>query len=152
MRMHRSLLGATAMRYSIISFITLIVALAISSPGRAADRAPRMSDYCQALEKGTKKSGEHLRIPNTKEALLCWGYMEAMQDVSVLVTPEGHRLIGACQPGKTRLLKLIRIFVSHERSIPSDQQGNTAAAVIKALQDSFPCHQQPASAQKEVES
>src|ERR1700676_5319855 len=116
MRMHRSLLRATAMRYTILFFITLNVALAISSPGRAGDRAPRMSDYCQALEKGTKKSGEHLRIPNTKEALLCWGYMQAMQDLSVLVTPEGQSLIGSCPPEQTTLLQLIHIFIAHERS------------------------------------
>jgi hypothetical protein len=118
----------------------------------ATERAPDMVHYCQNLERNTKGRGEHLRIPNTKEALLCWGYMEAMQDVSVLVTPEGHRLIGACPPEQTTLLQLIRIFVSHERSNPSDQQGNTAAAVIKAFQDSFPCHQQRASAQKGAES
>jgi Rap1a immunity proteins len=133
------------MRYTILFFITLIVALAISSPGRAADRAPRMSDYCQALEKGTKKSGEHLRIPNTKEALLCWGYMQAMQDLSVLVTPEGQSLIGSCPPEQTTLLQLIHIFIAHERSNRRREEGNTAAAVIKALQDAFPCHQERSS-------
>jgi hypothetical protein len=107
-----------------------------------------MVDNCQALERGTKKSGQHLRIPNTRESLLCWGYMQAMQDISVLVTPEGDRLIGSCPPEQTTLLQLIHVFVRHERSNPRDEQGNVGTAVIKAFQDAFPCHQQPASTQK----
>jgi hypothetical protein len=133
------------MRYTIVAFFGLVVSLALSSPGRATDTASRMADYCQTLVKDTKGSGEHLRIPNTKGALLCWGYMQAMQDVSVLVTPEGQRLIGSCPPEQTKLLQLIRIFIHHERSNPRMDEGNAAAAMIKALQDAFPCHQQRAS-------
>jgi hypothetical protein len=43
------------------------------------------------------------------------------------------------------LLQLIRIFINHERSNPRMDEGNASAAMIKALQDAFPCDQQRAS-------
>jgi hypothetical protein len=140
-----SLPRAAAMRNTIFAFFVLVLSIAVSSPGQATDTASHMAGYCQTLVKDTKGSGEHLRIPNTKGALLCWGYMQAMQDVSVLVTPEGQTLIGSCPPEQTKLLQLTRIFIRYERSNPRMEEGNAAAAMIKALQDAFPCHQQRAS-------
>jgi hypothetical protein len=137
-----------AMRDASHFVVVLIVASAMSSHVQARDGAPSMVDNCKALERGAKKSGQYLRIPNTRESLLCWGYMQAMQDISVLVTPEGDRLIGSCPPEQTTLLQLIHVFVRHERSNPRDEQGNAGAAVIKAFQDEFPCHQQRASTRK----
>jgi hypothetical protein len=138
------------MRYASILVVILIsVSNSWSQTAGATESASDMVHYCQTLERGTKGRGKHIRIPNTKQALLCWGYMQAMQDISVLVTSEGNRLVGSCPPEQTSLLQLIHIFISHERANPSEEQDNTASAVIKAFQDAFPRHQQRASAQKE---
>jgi hypothetical protein len=40
---------------------------------------------------GVEGSGNEIEIPNTQEALLCWGYMEALQDLSALVDQNGTR-------------------------------------------------------------
>jgi len=136
------------MRYANILVVVLIAASnSLSQTARATEGASDMVHNCQNLERGTKGRGEHIRIPNTRPALLCWGYMQAMQDMSVLVTSEGRRLGGSCPPEQTTLLQLIHIFISRERANPSEERGNTASAVIKAFQDAFPCHQQRASAQ-----
>ncbi len=134
------------MRYASILVVVLISASnSLSQTAGATEGASDMVHNCQNLERGTKGRGEHVRIPNTRQALLCWGYMQAMQDISVLVTSEGHRLAGSCPPERTTLLQLIHIFISHERANSSEERGNnTASAVIKAFQDAFPCHQQRA--------
>ena len=138
------------MRYASFLVVFLIaVSNSWSQSVGASESTAKMVHYCQNLERGTKGRGKHIRIPNTRQALLCWGYMQAMQDISVLVTQDGRRLVGSCPPEQTTLLQLIHIFIRHERSNPSEKQGNTASAVIKALQDAVPCHQQRASAQKE---
>ncbi len=137
------------MRYARILIVVLVfVSNLWSQTAGASERAPDMVRACKNLLRGTKGRGEHIRIPNTKQALLCWGYMQAMQDISVLVTLEGRRLVGSCPPEQTTLLQLIHIFINHERANPSEEQGNTASAVIKALQDAFPCHQERVSAQR----
>jgi hypothetical protein len=51
----------------------------------AIENADELAGYCQSLERGAKGAGRHIVIPSTREALTCWGYMQAMQDLSVLV-------------------------------------------------------------------
>jgi hypothetical protein len=137
------------MRYAGIFVAVLISASnSWSQTADANESTPDMVHYCQNLERGQRGNGEHIRIPNTKQALLCWGYMQAMQDISVLVTSEGRRLVGSCPPEQTRLLQLIHIFIRHERSKREKEHGNTASAVIRALQEAFPCNQQRVAAQK----
>jgi Rap1a immunity proteins len=98
---------------------------------------------CQELERDREGSGNDVLIPNSKEALLCWGYMQAMQDLSVLVDQHGRRVIGACPPEETTSLALIHAFLVYARAHASELKGNAAAVVIKALQESFPCRQVP---------
>jgi Rap1a immunity proteins len=73
--------------------------------------------------------------------------MQAMQDVSVLVDENGHRLIGSCPPERITLLRLIRSFSAYARSHSENSQGNAAVAVIKAFEEAFPCHRETASSE-----
>ncbi len=142
-------LAKLQMRNAIILTVILIAASTARPQGAGAiESESELAKYCQSLESGTKGTGPHIRIPNTKRALLCWGYIEAMQDLSVLVSPQGQRLLGSCPPEQTTLLQLIHLFVSYTRSHPKEVQGNAAAAVITALQEAFPCHQIRASAEQ----
>jgi len=137
------------MRYASILVVVLISASSsLSQTARANEGASEMIHNCRTLERGTKGRGTHIRIPNTRQALLCWGYMQAMQDISVLVTSDGHRLVGSCPPEQITLLHLIHIFIKYERANPEEEQDNAASAVIKAFHDAFPCDRLRASAQK----
>jgi hypothetical protein len=133
------------MRYASILVVFLIFVNSWSQSAGATASAPDMVHYCWNLERGTKGRAKEIRIPNTRQALLCWGYMQAMQDMSVLVTPEGRTLIGSCPPEQTTLLRLIHIFVNFARSHRSEAQDNVAVTVIKALQEAFPCGRDRAS-------
>jgi hypothetical protein len=55
------------------------------------------------LESGLAGKGDQIKIPNTKDAFLCWGYMQAIQDLVVLTTP----IIGSCPPEGTPTLPLL---------------------------------------------
>jgi hypothetical protein len=125
------------MRYA----LALLVLMTAStwSQANAVENARALASYCQKLELGTKGAAQHIRIPNTKEALLCWGYMQAVQDLSVLVYEDGTRIMGSCPPEQTTVLQLIRSFVTYARSHPDELEGNTAMAVFKALQHAYPC-------------
>jgi Rap1a immunity proteins len=125
------------MRYA----LALLVLMTASnwSQANAIENARALASYCQKLEQGTKGAAQHIRIPNTKEALLCWGYMQAVQDLSVLVYEDGTGIMGSCPPEQTTALQLIRSFVTYARSHPDELEGNTAMAVFKALQHAYPC-------------
>jgi hypothetical protein len=112
-----------------------------SQNANAVESARDLASYCQKLDRGTKGAARHIQIPNTKEALLCWGYMQAMQDLSVLAYEDGTRIMGSCPPEQTTVLQLIRSFVTYARTHSEELEGNTAVAVFKALQDAYPCRQ-----------
>jgi hypothetical protein len=119
--------------------LALIIASGSCRAAPGVENSRDLAKYCQELEKGRKGTGGRIRIPNTSAALLCWGYLQAFQDLSVLVDQDGRRVIGSCPPEQTTLLQLIHTFVVYAQAHPSDLPDNTAAAVIKALQEAFPC-------------
>jgi len=133
------------MRHVLVLLLALIAAFASSLKASASESesesARELASDCQSLERGKTGAGAHIKIPNTKQALQCWGYMRAMQDLSVLADQDGHRIMGSCPPEQTTLLQLIHAFVTYARSNPGELQGNTALVVIKALGAAFPCHQ-----------
>jgi hypothetical protein len=129
------------MEYARILSIGLVatVAFAWSSAAAAVENARELADYCQSLERGTKGAGRHIYIPRTWEALTCWGYMQAVQDLSVLADEEGHRIMGACPPEQTTTLQLIQAFVLYARAHPTELQDNAVVEVFRALREAYPC-------------
>jgi len=86
------------MRCARILLIGLVATVAFAWSAAAIEKGDELAAYCQSLERGAKGAGRHVYIPNTREALTCWGYMQAMQDLSVLADENGHRIMEACPP------------------------------------------------------
>ena len=119
----------------------ILVLLVIAMP-RAADAAGTAHDLandCQSLLAGKQGSGENIRIPLTKPALVCWGYMQAMQDFAALVDEDGRRMLGVCPPDRASLLDIVQAFVKYAGSHDKDLPDNAALAVTAALQSAYPC-------------
>jgi hypothetical protein len=129
------------MKPAFVVLLALSVAFAWMPTASAIENAQELADHCQLLERSSRGAGAHIKIPSTKQALQCWVYMQAMQDLSVLADQDGNRIMGSCPPAKTTLLQLIHAFVTYARSHPSELQGNTAVVVLKAFSEAFPCRQ-----------
>jgi hypothetical protein len=127
------------MRYARTLLIGLVATVAFAWSAAAIEIADELAGYCQSLERGAKGAGRHIYIPSTREALTCWGYMQAMQDLSVLVDEDGHRIMGACPPEQTTTLQLIRSFVRYARAHRSELPGNAVVVVFRALREAYPC-------------
>ena len=117
--------------------ICLALVAGLSLRAHAMGSTRELADDCRSLLQAKTGAGEQIRIPFTKKALVCWGYMQAMQDLSVLADEDGRRVMGACPPERTTLLELIQAFVSYARS--HEVPDNAALAVTRALQEAFPC-------------
>jgi hypothetical protein len=115
--------------------LALVASLPLSAHARGSAR--ELADDCRSLLQAKTGAGEQIRIPFTKKALVCWGYMQAMQDLSVLADEDGRRIMGACPSQRTTLLELIQAFLSYARS--HELPDNAALAVTRALQEAFPC-------------
>ena len=119
--------------------IWLVVVAVMPVTAHAMGSARDLADDCRTLVRAKTGAGKQIRIPFTKKALVCWGYMQAMQDLSVLADEDGRRIMGACPPERTTLLKLIQAFVSYAHSHTDELPNNAALTVTRALQEAFPC-------------
>jgi len=113
--------------------------MAFAWSATAVENANELAGYCQSLERGAKGGGRHIYIPRTREALTCWGYMQGMQDLSVLADENGLRILGACPPEQMTTLQLIRLFVQYASAHRSELPGNAVVAVFRALGEAYPC-------------
>jgi Rap1a immunity proteins len=83
------------------------------------------------------ETGDEIDIPQT--GLTCWYYMSAIQNMSVLETPHGVRLLGICARPETTLMDYVRVFVAQARKRKT-QSDNAAALAVVILSESFPCN------------
>ena len=123
-------------RLSMIASIALFAAL---NQAQAANSTRDLLNGCQSLEHGKRGSGRLIDIPRTREALVCWGYMKAMQDLLVWVDQNGNRILGSCPSETVTTLDLIRAFLRYEHSYRGELPSNPALAVTTAFQQAFPC-------------
>jgi Rap1a immunity proteins len=122
-----------------LGLILVLLVAALPLDAHAAGSAQDLAGQCQMLLRGKRGSGEHIRIPFTKPALVCWGYMQAMQDFAALVDEDGRRMLGVCPPDRASLLDIVQAFVKYAGSHDKDLPDNAALAVTAALQSAYPC-------------
>jgi hypothetical protein len=117
----------------------ILVLLFAASPLDAHASARELAGGCQALLQGKQGSGEEIRVPLTKSALECWGYMQAVQDFAAFADENGQRMLGVCPPDRATLLDMVQTFVRYARRQGKDLPDNAALAVTQALASAYPC-------------
>jgi hypothetical protein len=127
------------MKYACILAIGLVATVAFAWRVAAVENVHELAGHCQSLDRAIKGAGRHIYIPRTREALTCWGYMRAMQDLSVLADENGRRIMGACPPEQTTTLQLLRSFARYARAHRGELPDNAVAAVFLALREAYPC-------------
>jgi hypothetical protein len=129
-----------AVRPSItMGLLAAVIVLLFPPRAHAFESARELAAQCKTVETSNIQKGTDLFIPGTKEALQCWGYMQAMQDLSVLVDENGRRLMGACPDERTTLLELTRAFVAYADRHSDGSDNDAALMVMAALREAFPC-------------
>ena len=124
-----------------ITMVSLAAATMLLCPQRADafESAQELAAQCESVDATNIPSGRYLYIPGSKGALQCWGYMQAMQDLAVLVDEKGRRLMGTCPNEQTSLLQLTRAFVAYADRHTDQSDNDAALIVMDALRESFPC-------------
>jgi len=117
----------------------VLVLLFAATPHDTHANARALAGQCQMLLQAKHGSGEQIRIPLTKAALTCWGYMQAVQDFAALADENGQRLLGICPPDRATMLDMVRAFVRYADAQGKKLADNAALATTKALQAAYPC-------------
>ena len=124
-------------------FFGLAAAMIVATPAFATepsgviDSAHSLARACRLVERMPTARARATRVP--ADAVMCVGYMQAMQDVAVLSDMNRTRLFGSCPSAETSLGELIRAFLDYSRSHPDRSDEKAAVAVIRSFQDAYPC-------------
>ena len=84
-----SLRKAVAAPAAMIALALVSVPLS-SRPAQAFETARDLVTQCKSVDASALRSERDAYIPGTAAALQCWGYMQAMQDLLVLVDDDGN--------------------------------------------------------------
>jgi hypothetical protein len=116
----------------------LLATGAVSTPAHS-ETGNGLLQACEALEREARISGKNVQLPARADVHKCWGYMGAVQDLSVAVDETGKPLLGFCPDPKTTLTQLIRVFTNYARTHPQELHQNASMLVLNAMAQAFPC-------------
>lgn len=127
------------MRWVIVLLALIAASLAVAAepPGRI-DSARSLQTACGPVARSIENPRRKAGVP-LEAGLLCLGYMQAMQDMSVLTDADGQSVLGACPSERTKLSDLIQAFVTYADLHPNELEESAAVAVIKSFRNAFPC-------------
>jgi Rap1a immunity proteins len=117
-------------------------ATALAAQTGRIDNARSLEIACRPVDQKIQNSRRKTDVPLVS-GMLCLGYMQAMQDLSVLTDEEGRRALGSCPSTDITLRQLIQAFLTYARAHRDDLDENAAVGVIKAFRAAFPCPPEP---------
>jgi hypothetical protein len=125
------------MRYVCTALLAAVACIVMPRTASTTSSGELLQSCLEIVNRVEPKTGDEVDIPQT--GLSCWYYMSAIQNMSVLETPRGVRLLGICAPPETTLMDYVRVFVAQvrKRKTLSD---NAAAVAVVILSESFPCN------------
>jgi hypothetical protein len=129
----------TAAAPAVMIALALAGVLLPSRSAQAFETARELATQCKSVDASALRSERDAYIPGTSAALQCWGYMQAMQDLLVLVDDDGKRIMGVCPNEKTSLLQMTHAFVGYADQHSGDLSNDAALIVVQALKEAFPC-------------
>jgi hypothetical protein len=94
---------------------------------------------CEVLEREARIEEGQVRLPARTEVHRCWGYMSAVQDISVIIDDTGKPLLESCPDPKTKLTQFIRVFTNYARTHPQELHETASVLIIRAMHQAFPC-------------
>lgn len=123
--------------------IVLVSLLLIAGciPAMSFENANQLLSSCELFLGSVRMQGNGFAIQtNDTNAHQCWGYIQAVQELSALVD-DGARvpLTGACPPAETTGLQLVRVFVSFAQQHPEHLHERAAVMAIQSFKTAFPC-------------
>ena len=132
----RNIISCCRILLAMLWLATLIV------PAVAIQNAAELLSACEDFERNVKdKGGGQLSLPLKGDVYTCFGFMNAIQDLSVLLNSDTTRLLGSCPPPSSRVSQLIRVFTNYARTHPERLHEKAGDVAILALQNAFPCRQ-----------
>jgi hypothetical protein len=129
------------MRVVVALVVTLLtVSNALAKEQVRIDSAHELARACRGLQAAaSKRANPRAMVPVSNELLICLGYMQAVQDFTVLTDTNGTPIFGVCAPVDTTLRDLVQSFTKYAASHRDALNGATSVVVLQSLREAYPC-------------
>ena len=118
---------------------SLVCALFLAGPA-SADTAEALLAKCDKLDKTLTVQGNNVTFAQDAANMYCWGYLGALEDVSILSkTENSNPLLQVCLPAGSTRTTLLRVFTEYARKNPAQMKISAADVVVAAFRQAFPC-------------
>ncbi len=98
-----------------------------------------MLQSCQPLQRGMHVDRDKVFLSTGVNVQQCWGFIEAVQEFSILADQDGKTLLGACPDEDTKTVQIVKVFVDYARAHPDRLSLPAADVAYNAMADAFPC-------------
>ena len=127
------------MRCARILSIGLVATVVFAWSAAAMENAHELARFCQGLERGAEGAGRHIYIPRTREALTCWGYMQAMQTSHCSPMRRATGLWELVRRSRRRRCSSFNRLCAMRAAHRIELAGNAVVVVFRALREVYPC-------------
>lgn len=104
-----------------------------------AQSGKEMLQSCQPLQRGMHVDRDKVFLSTGVNVQQCWGFIEAVQEFSILADQDGKTLLGACPDEDTKTVQIVKVFVDYARAHPDRLSLPAADVAYNAMADAFPC-------------
>ena len=111
----------------------------LASSVASAQSAREMLQACEMLQRGMHIEGTTIYIPPSAKVNQCWGFIEAVQEYSLLAGQNGKPLLDTCPGEDSTTVDVLHKFVAYLHKHPEKLDLKAAAATYNAMADAFPC-------------
>jgi hypothetical protein len=125
--------------------IVLTTCFLVGSSAHAQQTIGELFGFCEAYERGARRSGTEVSIPNM-DAAMCFSYFSAVHQLAYYYTIEAggqkEKLLRAmCLPNKgPNVTQLIRMFMAYARANPQVHHEKAVQGVLNAINPAFRCN------------
>jgi hypothetical protein len=125
--------------------VVLTTCFLVGSSAHAQQTIGDLFTACEAYERGARRSGTQVSLPNM-DAAMCFGYFTAVHQLAYFYTVEAggqkvKALRAMCLPNKgPNITQLIRMFMAYARANPQTHHEGAVFGVLNAINPAFPCN------------
>ena len=121
-----------------ITVTILAATLCVLSTGVDAETAGEVSGWCQAFGDIQAGSGGQFPMPNTADAMRCWGAFTAVQDL-IMLTMSRKPVLQVCAPPESTRIELIHVYLHYVKQNPQEEHVGFGPVAMAALWEAYPC-------------
>jgi Rap1a immunity proteins len=111
-----------------------------SFSAHSMESANELLSSCETFLRAYSPAGTGFRLRGDNPASYeCWGYINAIQQLSAILDDGGNTVTGACPEPETTAVQIVRVVVAYAQKHPERLHLRAGVVALAAMRGAFPC-------------